>query len=53
MIEALDSLVKDIMDSNVLFGRKVVVFSGDSRQTLPVIRDRGEKNKLKVIINRK
>ncbi|XP_075092425.1 uncharacterized protein LOC142172657 [Nicotiana tabacum] len=34
MIEALDSLVKDIMNTNVLFGGKVVVFGGDFRQTL-------------------
>ncbi|XP_009800704.1 uncharacterized protein [Nicotiana sylvestris] len=38
MIEALDSLLKDIMDTNVLFGGKVVVFGGDFRQTLPVVR---------------
>uniref|UniRef100_A0A1U7XJY9 ATP-dependent DNA helicase n=1 Tax=Nicotiana sylvestris TaxID=4096 RepID=A0A1U7XJY9_NICSY len=38
MIEALDSLVKDIMNTNVLFGGKVVVFGGDFRQTLHVVR---------------
>ncbi|XP_019244248.1 PREDICTED: ATP-dependent DNA helicase PIF2-like [Nicotiana attenuata] len=37
MIEALDSLVKDLMDTNMLFGGKVVIF-GDFRQTLPVVR---------------
>nr|XP_009804431.1 PREDICTED: uncharacterized protein LOC104249653 [Nicotiana sylvestris] len=38
MIEALDSLLKDIMNINVLFGGKVIVFGGDFRQTLPVVR---------------
>ncbi|XP_070013430.1 uncharacterized protein [Nicotiana sylvestris] len=38
MIEALDSLLKDIMNTNVLFSGKVVVFGGDFRQTLPVVR---------------
>ncbi|XP_009589393.1 uncharacterized protein [Nicotiana tomentosiformis] len=38
MIEALDSLLKDIMDTNVLFGGKIIVFGGDFRQTLPVVR---------------
>ncbi|KAG5598903.1 hypothetical protein H5410_030273 [Solanum commersonii] len=36
MIEALDLLLKDLMETNILFGGKVVVFSGDFRQTLPV-----------------
>lgn len=30
-------MLKDIMDSNILFGGKIVVFGGDFRQTLPVI----------------
>ncbi|KAM3398671.1 hypothetical protein P3S68_002187 [Capsicum galapagoense] len=38
MIEAFDSLLKDIMDSNALFGGKVIMFGGDFRQTLPVVR---------------
>ncbi|XP_075099142.1 uncharacterized protein LOC142176009 [Nicotiana tabacum] len=38
MIESLDSLLKDITDTNVLFGGKVVVFGGDFRQTLPMDR---------------
>nr|XP_009804069.1 PREDICTED: uncharacterized protein LOC104249354 [Nicotiana sylvestris] len=38
MIEALDFLLKDIMDTNVLFGGKVIVFGEDFRQTLPVVR---------------
>ncbi|XP_075076285.1 uncharacterized protein LOC142162952 [Nicotiana tabacum] len=37
MIEALNSLLKDIMDTNTLFGGKVVVFGGDFRQTLHVV----------------
>lgn len=42
MIEALNSLLKDIMNTNTLFGGKVVVFGGYFRQTLPVVRS-GEK----------
>ncbi|KAG5626225.1 hypothetical protein H5410_011443 [Solanum commersonii] len=38
MIEALDLLLKDLMETNILFGGKVIVFSGDFRQTLHVIR---------------
>ncbi|KAF3642136.1 hypothetical protein FXO37_22646 [Capsicum annuum] len=38
MIEAFDSLMKDLTDINILFGGKVVVFGGDFRQTLPVVR---------------
>ncbi|KAG2680460.1 hypothetical protein I3760_11G100400 [Carya illinoinensis] len=37
-IEALDKMLRDINDSNVTFGGKVVVFSGDFRQVLPVVR---------------
>ncbi|XP_027124286.1 uncharacterized protein [Coffea arabica] len=36
-VEAFDDLLKDIMESSLPFGGKVVVFSGDFRQTLPVI----------------
>ncbi|XP_071917137.1 uncharacterized protein [Coffea arabica] len=36
-IEAFDDLLRDIMECNLPFGGKVVVFGGDFRQTLPVI----------------
>ncbi|XP_027177915.1 ATP-dependent DNA helicase PIF2-like [Coffea eugenioides] len=36
-IEAFDDLLRDIMESKLPFGGKVVVFDGDFRQTLPVI----------------
>ncbi|XP_019242702.1 PREDICTED: uncharacterized protein LOC109222857, partial [Nicotiana attenuata] len=39
MIETFDLLLKDLLNTNVLFGGKVVVFSGDFRQTLPVVRN--------------
>lgn len=42
-IEAVDRLLKDIMDSNALFGSKVIVFGGDFRQVLPVV-TRGSKS---------
>lgn len=35
---ALDLLVKDLMETNILFGGKVIVSSGDFRQTLSVVR---------------
>ncbi|KAG6657396.1 hypothetical protein CIPAW_04G088100 [Carya illinoinensis] len=37
-IEALDKMLRDINDSDVTFGAKVVVFGGDFRQVLPVFR---------------
>ncbi|XP_075082877.1 uncharacterized protein LOC107802781 isoform X1 [Nicotiana tabacum] len=39
IIEALDTLLRDIMDVDTMFGGKVVVFGGDFRQTLPVVRN--------------
>ncbi|XP_075112318.1 uncharacterized protein LOC107791698 isoform X1 [Nicotiana tabacum] len=39
LIEALDALLRDIMDIDTMFGGKVVVFGGDFRQTLPVVRN--------------
>ena len=37
MIEALDTLLKDLMNTKALFGGKVLVLGGDFRQTLPVV----------------
>ncbi|XP_052625735.1 uncharacterized protein LOC128132801 [Lactuca sativa] len=37
-VEALDDLLRDLMDSTEIFGGKVVVLGGDFRQTLPVVR---------------
>ncbi|XP_042942909.1 uncharacterized protein LOC122277096 [Carya illinoinensis] len=37
-IEALDKMLRDINNSDVTFGAKVVVFGGDFRQVLPVVR---------------
>ena len=38
LMQALDESLKDIMRSDVVFGGKVIVMSGDFRQTLPVIK---------------
>ncbi|XP_031127554.1 uncharacterized protein LOC116029648 [Ipomoea triloba] len=38
IVESLDTKLKDIMDCQDLFGGKVIVFGGDFRQTLPVVR---------------
>ncbi|XP_075092423.1 uncharacterized protein LOC107802815 [Nicotiana tabacum] len=38
LIEAFDLLLKDLMDTKILFGGKVVVLGSDFRQTLPVVR---------------
>jgi len=38
MLEVFDLLLKDLMNTNALFGEKVVVFGGYFRQTLPVVR---------------
>ena len=36
-LEACDSLLRDLMDSDDIFGGKIVVLGGDFRQVLPVI----------------
>ncbi|KAL9235702.1 hypothetical protein vseg_010441 [Gypsophila vaccaria] len=36
-VESLDALLKDLCDSKLLFGGKVIVFGGDFRQILPVV----------------
>lgn len=36
-IECVDRSLKDICDSDRLFGNKLVIFAGDFRQTLPVV----------------
>ena len=43
-MEALDRTLKDLMNSNAIFGGKVIVFGGDFRQILPVVQrgSRGE-----------
>ncbi|XP_075079941.1 uncharacterized protein LOC142165244 [Nicotiana tabacum] len=38
-IEVFDTLLKDLMNMNILFGGKVVVTGGDFRQTLHVVRN--------------
>ncbi|XP_060210557.1 uncharacterized protein LOC132637494 [Lycium barbarum] len=38
MLEVLDHLLKDLMDTSALFGGKVVVLGVDFRQTLPFVR---------------
>ncbi|KAG5579184.1 hypothetical protein H5410_049811 [Solanum commersonii] len=38
MVEAFDLLLRDLMEKNTLFGGKIVIFSGDFRQTLPIVR---------------
>ncbi|XP_022873152.1 ATP-dependent DNA helicase PIF1-like [Olea europaea var. sylvestris] len=42
-IEAVDRMLRDITDSNLPFGGKVIVFGGDFRQVLPVV-PRGKKD---------
>ncbi|XP_073154190.1 uncharacterized protein [Henckelia pumila] len=37
IIEKLDEMLRDIMDSDIIFGGKIIVFGGDFRQTFPVI----------------
>ncbi|KAG7991338.1 hypothetical protein I3843_02G069800 [Carya illinoinensis] len=37
-IQALDKMLRDINDSELTFGGKVVVFCGDFHQVLPVVR---------------
>ena len=37
ILEAINKLLKNLMRSSTIFGGKVMVLSGDFRQTLPVI----------------
>lgn len=37
-IKALDRTLQDVTGYNELFGGKIVVFGGDFRQVLPVVR---------------
>ncbi|XP_027174539.1 ATP-dependent DNA helicase PIF1-like [Coffea eugenioides] len=37
-IESLDRLLRDLLNSDCIFGGKVLVFGGDFQQTLPVVR---------------
>jgi hypothetical protein len=36
-LEAIDRLLKDLCNNNKIFGDKIIILSGDFRQTLPVI----------------
>ena len=43
-IEALNNMLQDIDECNLLFGGKVIILGGDFRQVLPIIpRARKEK----------
>ncbi|XP_060184048.1 uncharacterized protein LOC132613812 [Lycium barbarum] len=44
LVETFDSLFRDVMGINTLFGGKVVVFGGDFRQTLPVVKSGAKKD---------
>ncbi|XP_073138197.1 uncharacterized protein [Henckelia pumila] len=37
IIEKFDEMLRDIMNTQTIFGGKIIVFGGDFRQTLPVI----------------
>nr|XP_027118421.1 uncharacterized protein LOC113735625 [Coffea arabica] len=41
-IESLDRFLRDLLSSDHIFGGKIIVFGGDFRQTLPVVR-KGQK----------
>ncbi|XP_027126648.2 uncharacterized protein [Coffea arabica] len=41
-IESFDRLLRDLLNSDQIFGEKIIVFGGDFRQTLPVVR-KGQK----------
>lgn len=44
MIETFDLLLRDLMETETIVGGKVVIFGGDFRQSLPVVRS--EKGKI-------
>ena len=37
VVESVDRLLKDVCNSDKLFGEKLVIFSGDLRQILPIV----------------
>ena len=43
--EAVDRLFRDLCKNNIIFGGKVIIVSGDFRQTLPVV-EHGNRTKL-------
>nr|XP_027075893.1 uncharacterized protein LOC113699739 [Coffea arabica] len=49
-IEAVHCLLTDIVESDVPFGGKTIIFGGDFRQTLPVIEQLGESDSIKSIV---
>ncbi|CAA0842066.1 Unknown protein [Striga hermonthica] len=49
-IEALDDALQDLCGSDAIFGGKVVVFGGDFRQVLPVIRRGNRKDTIAACI---
>ena len=36
-IESFDAMLHDILDCDIIFRGKIIVFGGDFRQTLPVV----------------
>jgi ATP-dependent DNA helicase PIF1 len=52
-LECVDRSLKDLMNSEKLFGGKVVFLGGDPRQTLPVVKrgSRGQIVKVGIIFN--
>ena len=44
-LKAIDKLLRDIMNNNILFGGKVFVMGGDFRQTPPVV-NKGSRAKI-------
>ncbi|KAH9625530.1 hypothetical protein KSS87_020327 [Heliosperma pusillum] len=42
-VEALDELLRDLCDLEILFGGKLIVFGGDFRQILPVVPQQSNK----------
>ena len=40
-LDALDLMLRDICGNQITFGGKIMVFGGDFRQTLPIVRHAG------------
>lgn len=38
LVETFDLLLRDLKSINIPFGGKVIIFGGDFRQTLPVVK---------------
>ena len=52
LLEALDRTLRDITDTDIPFGGKILILSGDFRQTLPVLKNSSSEAVIEAALNR-